>query len=140
MNQNQNPQQPNTNNFPHAQNTWAKPQTDEVSKSLSEIASSIRILEDRYMNLRRKSQITDQNLIELQKEYFKEKKHMNQELLETKIKLQELIEDLKIMHTELKDTAKQKDITVLNSYLDMWEPIQFVTRAEIEKLIKDKSI
>ena len=136
MNQNQNPQGTNTNNFPHAQNTWAKPQTDEVSKSISEIASSIRILEDRYMNLRRKSQITDQNLIELQKEYYKEKKHLNQELIETKLKLQELTDELKIIHGELKDTVKQKDLKVLNKYLDLWEPMQFATRKEVEQILQ----
>ncbi len=139
-NQNQNPA-PNTfnsNNFPQAQSHWAKSQTDDVSNKISQIASSIRILEDRYMNLRKKSQLTDQNLIELQKEYYKEKKHMNEELLDSKIKLQELIDDLKIINGELKDTVKQKDLQVLNKYLDMWEPMQFVTRKEVERALDEK--
>jgi hypothetical protein len=121
------------NNFPQA--SWAKPQLDEVTKSMSELASSVRILEDRYMNLRKKSQLTDQNLIELQKEYYTEKKHLNQELIETKLKLQELIDELKIMHGELKDTVKEKDLKILNKYLDLWEPMQFVTRKEAEEII-----
>jgi hypothetical protein len=124
------------NNFPQAKSAWAKPPTDEVNKSLSELASSIRILEDRYMNLRKKSQLTDQNFMELQKEYFKEKKHLNQDLLETKIKLQELIDEIKIMRGELKDTVKLKDIKVLSTYLDLWEPMQFVTRKQVEQLLK----
>jgi len=109
---------------------------DDVSKSIAEISSSIRILEDRYLNLRKKSQITDQHLIELQKEYFKEKKHINQELMESKIKIQELIEELKIIKGELKDTVKEKELKVINTYLDFWDQVQFVTRAEVEKLIK----
>ena len=140
MEQKNNPKQPNQynpgNNFPQA--AWAKPQLDEVTKSMSELASSIRILEDRYMNLRKKSQLTDQNLIELQKEYYKEKKHTNQELIETKLKLQELLDELKIIHGELKDTVKQTDLKVLNKYLDLWEPIQFVTRKEVEKILKEE--
>lgn len=127
-----------TPSFPQKEATWAtqSPIMDGVSRSLAEIASSIRILEDRYLNLRRKSQLTDQAIIELQKDYYKEKKHLNQELLESKIQLQELTDELKIMQGELKDTVKQKDLKVINTYLDFWEPLQFVTRKEIEKLIR----
>lgn len=123
--------------FPQKETSWATPNTinDGVSRSLAEIASSIRILEDRYLNLRRKSQLTDQTLIELQKDYFKEKKHLNQELLESKIQLQELMDELKIMQGELKDTVKQRDLKIISAYLDFWEPLQFVTRKEVEKLI-----
>lgn len=128
----------NSDKFPQAQSNWVKAPIDDVSKKISQIASSIRILEDRYSNLRKKSQLTNQNLIELQKEYYKEKKIMNEELLNSKIKLQELIDDLKIMNGELKDTVKQKDIQMLNKYLDLWEPIQFVTRKEVEKTLKEK--
>lgn len=128
----------NSNNFPQAQSNWAKSQTDDVSNKISQIASSIRILEDRYTNLRKKSQLTDQNLIELQKEYYKEKKHMSEELLDSKIKLQELMDDLKIINGELKDTVKQKDLQVLNKYLDLWEPMQFVTRKEVERALNEK--
>lgn len=128
----------NSNNFPQAQSSWAKAQTDDVSNKISQIASSIRILEDRYTNLRKKSQLTDQNLIDLQKEYYKEKKHMSEELLDSKIKLQELIDDLKIINGELKDTVKQKDLQVLNKYLDLWEPMQFVTRKEVERALNEK--
>jgi len=134
------PEQANfQNNFPQTKAAWAKPDSDEVTKTISEVASSIRILEDRYLNLRKKSQLTDQNFMELQKEYFKEKKHLNQELLEAKIKIQELTDDLHVMKGELKDTAKQKDLKVLNTYLDLWEPMQFVTRKEIEQLLKQKN-
>jgi len=137
MSQPINNEEQKTNNFSQTETDWTPPrETDETSKNIIELTASIRILEDRYLNLRKKSQLTDQNLIELQKEYFKEKKHINQELMESKIKLQELLEDLKIMKGELKDTVKQKELLVINKYLDFWEPIQFVTRKEIEQLKK----
>lgn len=125
--------------FPKKETNWTKGggEPDEVYKSIADIASSIRVLEDRYMNLRRKSQLTDQSLIDFQKDYYKEKKHINEEITEAKIKLQELIEELKIIREELKDTVKQKDLKILDKYLDLWEPMQFVTRNEVKKMLED---
>jgi len=37
---------------------------------------------------------------------------------------------------EIKETAKLEDVKVLENYVNLWNPIQFVTRQEVEKLIK----
>lgn len=111
------------------------PESEAIMKNLSEIASNLRILEDKYSNLRKKIQLTDQTILELQKNLFKEKKLLNEELTESKIKLQELLDDLAMMKSELKDTVKINDLKVLDRYLDMWEPLQYVTRKEVEDAI-----
>ena len=112
-------------------------ETNKFSKILAEVSASIRILEDRYLNLRKKSQLSDQNLLETQKIFYKEKKILNEELIKSKLKIQELIEDITNIKKELTDTAKQNELKVLNKYLDMWEPMQFVTKKEAEKIIEE---
>lgn len=124
--------------FSDKQSSWANIK-DDISVSLAEIASSVRILEDRYLNLRRKSQLTDQNLIDLQREYYKEKRHLNDELIEIKVKLQDLLIDLGVIEGELKDVVRTKDFNVISSYLDFWEPIEFVTRKEVETFLSKKN-
>jgi chromosome segregation ATPase len=112
------------------------PEMDAILKNLSEIASNLRVLEDKYTNLRKKIQLTDQSLLEIQKNIFKEKKILNDELTESKIKLQELNDDLANMKSELKDSVKSNELKVLDRYLDMWEPLQYVTRKEVEDIIE----
>jgi hypothetical protein len=112
--------------------TRKTPEMDAIMKNLSEIASNIRILEDKYANLRKKIQLTDQTFLEMQKNLFKEKKLLTEELTESKMKLQELNDDLATMKSELKDTVKINDLKVLDRYLDLWEPLQYVTRKEVE--------
>lgn len=119
----------------------SKNQTAESRrKLLSEIASGMRILEDRYYNLRKKAQLTDQALIETQRKFSKEKRLLADELVETRMKLHDLIEDIKLMKGELQQAAKQNDIKVIQKYLDMWEPMQFVTRKEVEDILENMDI
>ncbi len=108
-----------------------------LTKILADVATELRILEDRYANLRKKNQLTDQALLETQKNFYKEKKILSEELTEAKMKLQDLEEDIVLMKSEFKDVVKQKDFKVLEKYLDMWEPMEFVTRKEAEDLLDE---
>lgn len=111
------------------------PEMEAIISNLSEVASNLRILEDKYTGLRKKLQLTDQTLLDMQKNLFKEKKLLTEEITESKLKLQDLTDDLLNMKSELKDTVKHNDLKVLDRYLDFWEPLQFATRKEVEDLI-----
>lgn len=108
-----------------------------LTRLLADVAAELRILEDRYTNLRKKNQLTDQALLETQRNFSKEKRLLNDDLTEAKMKLQELVEDIALMKSEFKDVVKQKDFKVIEKYLDMWEPLQFVTRKEVDELINE---
>ena len=123
---------------PNASIKRTSPEMVVIAKSLAEISSGLRILEDRYSNLRKKTQLTDQSLLETQRNFSKEKRILSEELVEAKMKMQDLIDDMRLMKTELSEAVKQKDIKVLEKYLDMWEPIQFVTRKEVEKILEER--
>jgi len=111
------------------------PGLDSVQKTLSEISSGLRILEDRYYNLRKKTQLTDQTLLDAQKSFSKERRLLYDQIMETKMKLQNVLENIELMKQELKDAVKQNDLKVIEKYLDMWDPMQFVTREEVERLL-----
>lgn len=119
-----------------AQRVQRNPELEAVHRTLADISSGIRILEDRYYNLRKKTQITDQALLEAQKSFSDEKRILYDQIMEAKMKLQDMVESIEIMRQELKDAVRQKDFKVLEKYLDMWEPLQFVTRDEVERLFE----
>ncbi|MCF7866081.1 hypothetical protein K9L67_00570 [Candidatus Woesearchaeota archaeon] len=108
-----------------------------LNKTLSEISSNLRILEDRYYNLRKKIQLTDQALLDTQRSFFKEKRILGDDLIQTKMVVQELSEQIDLMRLEIVDAVKQKDFKVLEKYLDLWDPMQFVTRKEVDDLIEE---
>ncbi len=110
---------------------------NEEGVVLTDLASNLRILEDRVINLRRKTQFTDQNLLNAQRDFSKERRLLDDEIMDLKVKIQDLTESIEMMKQELSGTAKVKDFMVLSKYLDFWEPINFLSKERAEELIRE---
>ena len=39
---------------------------------------------------------------------------------------------------ELKSSARKEDVEVLKRYIEMWNPVNFVTEGNVEKLVDDR--
>ena len=107
-------------------------ESQELVNVLGKVSSNLKILEDRYSNLRRKTQLTDQVLIETQRGFAKEKRLINEDLLEVKRKIQDMSDDLDEMKKELSEAVSMDDFIVLKKYVEYWELLRFVTRKEVE--------
>jgi uncharacterized protein (DUF488 family) len=55
---------------------------------------------------------------------------LKKEINQIKIKILQIIE-------ELKKGARKEDMNMIKKYVDLWEPVNFVTRHEVETLIND---
>jgi len=122
-----------SNELPSKENSpFKQGESQELVKVLGNVSSNLKILEDRYSNLRRKTQLTDQVLIETQRAFAKDKRLINDELLIIKSKIQKLTEDVLDMNKELQDVVHTNDFLVLKKYVEFWEPLRFATRKEVE--------
>ncbi len=110
---------------------------ENISTNVTTVGSRLRILEERYVNLRKKAQMTDNNLLDFEKNMNGEVKLVNQEVLELKKQLSEVLERLGQMASELKNVVRQTDFKTVESYLDMWQPMNFVTRNELKKYLEE---
>ena len=50
--------------------------------------------------------------------------------------LMDIKEKIRLIVKELKLTAKSEDVKVVEKYLDLWEPVEFITRSEAKKMIE----
>ena len=107
------------------------------NEQINMLIRTIRILEERYSNLRKKTQITDQNMIEDVKKMSTEIKLVDSELSEMKKQLFDVNEKISVLFEQLKGGVKKEDINVLSRYLDLWNPMRFVTFEEAKKIIKE---
>lgn len=111
----------------------------ELSKSISDVGSRLRVLEERYMNLRKKTQMTDQNLIDSEKNHVAELRELNNKILDVRQGISEMTEKMTIMLGELNSCVRQEEFTVLKKYVELWQPTRFLTEQEARQMIADKT-
>ena len=124
--------------------TSPKPKTDtttlitELSNQVNNISRRIRIIEERYSSLRRQNQVNEQNTLETDKKIFSEIRTSFEEIKELRHEISEMKDNLKLIISELQLLAKKEDVQVLERYINMWEPVNFVTINQVKKIVKEE--
>lgn len=111
---------------------------EKVAKGVNSMAANLRILEERYSLMRNKGQLSEQNMIALEKSVNKDFKMLSDELTELKHSINDLTDKLRLISEEIKNLVDKDDFRVLDRYLDMWQPMSFVTHDELKRMLEDK--
>ncbi len=111
---------------------------DDALAQVRDLMGRVRTLEDSLANIRKKIQITDSNLISRSKQLDTEIKVSYTDIKEIRRDLIELKDRVALMFKELKLRATTDDVKVLQRYIDMWEPVKFVTKNEIDAIVEEK--
>ncbi|MFH1398720.1 MAG: hypothetical protein ABIG95_01255 [Candidatus Woesearchaeota archaeon] len=109
----------------------------KLQDQLNIISRRLKVIEERYSNMDRKTQMTDQNMLSSHRKINTEMKAITEEIAELRAGVAHVKEDMELVIAELKSCAKKEDVDVLEKYLRLWEPIKFVTRAQVEKMISE---
>ncbi len=109
-----------------------------MAKEIQEVAGKLKLLEERYNILRKKSQLDEQNLIELDRNQFKEIRLLQEKMLNIKRSIKEINEQVAILNQEFQEVVKQRDFVPLKKYVDLWQPMDFVTRKEVNAFLRKK--
>ena len=111
------------------------PQVD-IAYLLSDLNSRVRILESKYNLLGERLLVVNQNMIEEYKKIISEIKTFETDLKELKIEILNLKETLSRVIKEMDFFARKEHLKILEKYINMWNPMDFVTEAEVTRLIK----
>lgn len=113
------------------------PALNHLGETANSLGSRVAVLEERLTNLRHKSQLTEQTLLEHQKSARTDLKAMSQRVTELARKVEDIREKIDGMAGELSSVVKKHDLTVLERYMDLWQPMDFVTRDEAKLMIRE---
>lgn len=113
------------------------PGLQRLNEVVNETGSRLAVMEERMVNLRKKSQLIEQSSIEYERETRSDLKALGESLTELSRKVEEVKEKIDAMTGELSSVVKRHELAVVERYIEMWEPLQFVTREEAKLLIKD---
>ncbi len=111
------------------------PFSPQVADQLRDMSRRLRILEERYANQRKNVQVLEHNMLSDQKKLQNQFHSEQNEIDDLKKQIYEMKQKLDMLAAELSDTAKRGDVLILEKYINLWEPLNFVTRNEVEKLI-----
>ncbi|MBN2566971.1 hypothetical protein JXB02_02700 [Candidatus Woesearchaeota archaeon] len=114
------------------------PDLAEILNSINDLLRRMRIMEERYTNLQRKLQVTEQNMINQHRTALDEIKTANLDIQELRRDIIDLREKMKVIIQELRTCAKKDNVTILKKYIEMWEPINFVTQREVERIVEQE--
>ena len=110
----------------------------DLTAEVSSISRRLRILEERYSNLNKKTQVSEQNVLSVNKDLNHSIRAVGDEMVELKRELEDFRDKLKLVVLELKECAKQDEVMVLRKYVDLWELVNFPTRQEVERIVDEK--
>lgn len=113
------------------------PDLGSVTNDINSLSRRLRLMEEGFTNLRRFLQVTEDNIIARNKHYSAELKTINSEITEVRKELQELRDKLSLVIKELQTVARKDEVKVLEKYINLWNPIKFVSQNEIEGIINE---
>jgi hypothetical protein len=109
-----------------------------IAKNVNSLAANLRILEERYANLRNRLQASEQGVIALDKDIRTDIKLLNEDVLELKKEINDIKDKLRLIGGEIKNLVNKNEFKVVERYLDIWQPMNFVTRNELKKMLEEK--
>jgi len=110
---------------------------DELVQSMRSNERRLKMLEERLTNMRSKLQVTEQNMIQKNKVIFEEIRAYGLEITDVKKDIQELKEKILWVVKEIQDCAKREQVEMLKKYLDFWNPFKFVTKNDVDAIVRD---
>ncbi len=113
------------------------PAIGKLSEDLGMSLRTLRMLEERYSTVRKKMQVSDQNTIEDTNKIFTSLKLISKDISDLKLKIEDMRVKLGSFENEIKEMADKQDLKVLQRYLELWEPMQFMTEKQAIQLIRD---
>ena len=86
-----------------------------VNEQLNQVSRRLRDLEERYSNLQKKTQMTDQNMLTNHRKIAKEVKTTNSEMSDIRKEIRELKENVVLVIDELKNCARKDEVKTLEN-------------------------
>lgn len=110
----------------------------DISNQINNLSRRLRMLEERYTNLRKNSELTEQNILKTNKVVQRETSVITSDLTELRRDFIDLKDKVKLIVKELVECAKSEDVKVLERYINLWDPMKFVSKDEVMKIVEDK--
>ena len=112
--------------------------TQDLTYVLADINNRVRALEGKYNLFGEHLLVINQNMIEEYKKVMREMKAINADVQKMNVEMAEIKSVGKNMVVEMDLFAKKDKVRVLEKYLDLWSPLNFVTEEQLAQVVEEK--
>jgi len=113
-------------------------QTQEQSNIVEDLLNRIRSIEGKYSILGEQLLVVNENTLDSYKDLAKEIKVISEEIKEIRQDLSNFKETIKQLVKETEMFARKEQIKVLEKYINLWNPMEFITTEELDNILKQK--
>ena len=114
-----------------------QPDISSFSNDISNLDRRLRLLEEGFTNIRRALQVTEQNMVSKNKMFSTEIRTIMSDIGDIKKEIAEIKEKIMGLIKELQTNAKRDEVKVLEKYINLWNPVKFVTQNEVQQIVKE---
>jgi len=114
-----------------------QPDMGSFSEDIGNISRRLRVLEESFTNLRRVLQVTEQNMLDKNRMFTTEIRTIVSDVSDMKKEINDIKEKIMELVKELQTAAKRDEVKVLEKYINLWNPVKFVTQNEVEQIVKE---
>ena len=116
----------------------AAPDFSEVKGDINILERRLRVLEEGVTNIRKSLQVAEHSMLTKNKSLLTEMRTLNSDIVDIKKEIFEIKEKILLVVKDLESNAKINDVKVLEKYINLWNPIKFVTQEQVERIIDEK--
>jgi predicted RNA binding protein with dsRBD fold (UPF0201 family) len=106
------------------------------SNPLIEVNTKVRDIEEKQRILKDRLLLIGQNLIETKEENIDKLTEIKKEITELRNNLKRIQNFLESISGEFSKFARKEDVEILSKQAKMFQPLEFVTRAELKEMSK----
>ena len=108
----------------------------DTVNQMNSMSARLRILEDRYTNMRKRDQVIEQNMLTNHKNASADLKELHVEISDVNREINVIKNKIKLIISDLNNFARKDEVKVLERYVNLWEPIKYATYSEAEKIAR----
>jgi hypothetical protein len=108
-----------------------------LTSEVTALATRLKLAEERYQNLSKRNQITEESLLAFEKDIKAELRAITKQAVELRKHIADMNMKIDTIMGELGNMVHKPEFSVAERYLDLWQPVEFVTRQEAKRLIAD---
>lgn len=103
----------------------------------SDFSNRLKLIENRISVLRNHLNIIDTSLIEKHKATISELRTVEGNVRNLRADVDEIKNLAERLIKRLEDFASKEEVKVLERYVELWQPLKYVTHSEIEAIVKN---